>query len=873
MNGFASPYGQQASAWKEHATPDGRAYYYNATTKSTQWTKPEELMSTAERALATQPWKEYTAEGGRKYWYNTETKQSSWEMPDAYKEALGTSATPATPYTPPVGATGPGGGYPHASYDQHRDNRDNRDYRDNRDNRDGRDGRDGRDNRDNRDYGRDHNRDHNRDQYRDQRDTYPESRQIAYTDPKVQAFVPASNDPEYATPEEAEAAFAKLLRRSGVQPDWTWEQTIQAAARDPQFRAIKDPKDRRAAFDKYCHDVVVQDKERVKERLTKLRADFETMLKSHPEITHYTRWKTARPIIEGETIFRSTSNEAERRQLFEEYLIGLKKNHAEQQTSLRKNAMDGLLDLLPKLNLEPYTRWSDAQGIISSTPPFQNDGKYQTLTKFDILTAFQNHMKALERKFNDTKQEEKNKKFRKERTARDAFKSLLSQLRKEGKINAGTKWSQIMPLVENDERYTGMLGQTGSTPQDLFWDVIEEEERGLRGPRNDVLDVLEDKRFDLTPTSTFEEYLSVMKDDRRTANIDPEILKLIFDRLREKRSSRRDDDRQSERQQRRAVEDLRIAMKRLEPPITVSDTYEKVRPRLLKTDEFQAVASEDARRNAFDKHIRRIKDKEEEADRSYRRRDRMSVDRDMHRRDRDRSRGERSHRSGGRGSRRSRSPEPDAYEADRRKAIAERERNHRRSTMAEGLLGSDRNRASPPPRRERDRERDRDRDRERERERDLDRPSRSRRDDDSHYDRERRDRDDDREKGYRRRVDRGSYDELPYGDERPSGSRRRRPDDEDDYTRRDSRDAKRPRRERSRERTPLRAEAPRRAKTPPTVANTAGTSITTTAATEPTATAAATTTAGGASDVPAVGTNAEATEVHSGSEEGEIEED
>jgi pre-mRNA-processing factor 40 len=47
----------------------------------------------------------------------------------------------------------------------------------------------------------------------------------------------------------------------------------------------------------------------------------------------------------------------------------------------------------------------------------------------------------------------------------------------------------------------------------------------------------------------------------------------------------------------------------------------------------------------------------------------------------------------------------------------------------------------------------------------------------SHYDRERRDREDEREKLYRRRGDpRGSIDELPYGDERPGGSRRRRAD-------------------------------------------------------------------------------------------------
>ncbi|RFU79963.1 hypothetical protein TARUN_2255 [Trichoderma arundinaceum] len=757
MNGFAPPFPQPASAWQEHKTPEGRAYYYNNVTKVTQWTKPEEMMSLAERSLQSQPWKEYTAEGGRKYWFNTETQQSSWEMPEAYKKALGSTGGPSNP-VPQTTPYAQGGGYPAAGHDYSRDSRDSRDTR----------------------------------------EPYPESRQLTYgNDSKAQqAFVPATTDPEYATLEEAEAAFVKLLKRSGVQPDWTWEQTVRAIARDPQFRAIRDPKDRKEAFEKYCQDVILQDKERAKERLTKLRADFETMLKRHPEITHYTRWKTARPMIEGETIFRSTNDEDERRQLFEEYIIGLKKAHKEQQASQKKSAMDGLIDLLPKLNLEAYTRWADAREIISSTPTLQENEKYQTLSQFDILTAFQNHMKGLERAFIESKQEEKNRKFRKERTARDAFKSLLDSLRKDGKINAGTKWGQIIPLIENDERYLNMVGQAGSTPQELFWDVVEEEERSLRGPRNDVLDVLEDKRFELTPTSDLEEFLSIMKDDHRTANIDRDILKLIFDRLREKRASKREDDRQPDRQQRRAIDDLRAHIKRLEPPVSLSDTYDKVRPRLLKSEEFQAVASEEFRRSAFEKHLRRLREKDE-ADRAYRRHERASIERDVSRRERDRSRGERSHRGGGRGGRRSRSPEPDAYEADRRKAIAERERNHRKTTMAENLLATERGRLSPPPsRRERDRERDRDRD--------LDRPPRPRRDDDAFYDRERRDRDDERERLYRRRADRGSYDELPYGDERPAASRRRRQEDEDDYARRDSRDSKRLRRDRSRERTPPR---------------------------------------------------------------------
>ncbi len=266
---------------------------------------------------------------------------------------------------------------------------------------------------------------------------------------------------------------------------------MRAIIKDPQYRALKDPKDRKAAFEKYAVEVRMQEKDRAKERMAKLRADFGTMLRSHPEIKHYTRWKTARPIIEREAIFRSTKDDAERRQLFEEYIVDLKKSNVERESITRKAAMDELVAILRALDLEPYTRWSDAQGQIQSNERFQGHSKFETLSKSDILTAFENHIKTLERTFNDSKQREKNSKARQERQYRDQFLGLLKELKASGKIKAGTKWMHIHPVVENDPRYSAMLGQSGSTPLDLFWDMVEEEERALRGRRNEVLDVLE----------------------------------------------------------------------------------------------------------------------------------------------------------------------------------------------------------------------------------------------------------------------------------------------------------------------------------------------------------------------------------------------
>ena len=585
-------------------------------------------------------------------------------------------------------------------------------------------------------------------------------RQIGYGQSEVNgsrgpAFQPQSTDPEYSTFEEGEAAFIKLLRRSNVQPDWTWEQTMRATIKDPQYRALKDPKDRKAAFEKYGVEVRLQEKDRAKERITKLRTDFGTMLRSHPEIKHYTRWKTARPIIEGETIFRSTNDDTERRQLFEEYIIELKKANVEREAVTRKSAMDELVNILKGLDLEPYTRWATAHEIIQANDRFQGDEKFKTLSKSDILTAFENHIKSLERTFNDERQREKTTKARRERQNRDRFLALLQELKAGGKIKAGTKWMDILPSIEADSRYTAVLGQAGSTPLDLFWDLVEEEERALRLVRNEVYDVLEDKRYEITPKTTLSEFLDVMAADRRTNSIAQDTLSLIFDRLLEKVLRRTEEDKHaSERHQRRLVDALRSRIKHLDnPPVMPSSSWESVRPQVAHLEEFIAIESEDLRRQAFDKVVRRLKEKEEDAEKE---RDKK---RDYRDRDRDRER-ERDSRNGHptrkHPARASRTPEPDAYEADRRKAMADRERQYRKSSTT-GL--------SPPPR---DRERDH-------HERIPSKHGEGRLS--THYDRERRDREDERERLYRTRGDpRGSRDELDYGS---GGGRRRRGVDSD----------------------------------------------------------------------------------------------
>ena len=171
-----------------------------------------------------------------------------------------------------------------------------------------------------------------------------------------------------------------------------------------------------------------------------------------------------------------------------------------------------------------------------------------------------------------------------------------------------------------------------------------------------------------------------------------------------------------------------------------------VRPRVEKLEEYRNL-NEDDRKAAFDKHMRRLREKEEELEQERSRRDRRHRDvrngGDSHR-----------HRGGTPG-------EPDAYEAERKKAQAVRERQWSRREST-GL--------SPPPpgRGFRDREDDR-------------YAGSNRQGPSSHYERERREREMERERSYISRADPQEKSlDLDYGDSRPSSMARRRRDSDGD---------------------------------------------------------------------------------------------
>lgn len=464
---------------------------------------------------------------------------------------------------------------------------------------------------------------------------------------------------------------------------------MAAVVKEPAYRALKDTRERREVFEEYQADLKREETEKEQARVVKLKSDFRAMLQRYDNVRRYSTWKNVRPTIEREAVFRSTDKDDERKAIFDEYVADLQQQYQEKRYKDHEEAMRELGSIMKEVNIGPETRWADAQVLLENNASFKHE-KFDTLTKSEVLDTFVGHVRGLWDDVNSAKQRSKQTQIRKARKAREGYMDLLSELHNQDAILADTPFKTALPLISADPRYEALLGNIrtgdprddGSSPLELYLDFIDDLDRDVRDLAVHAEVALKSARIKMRPDLELSDLLSAVRHDKRLAHLSEAKLALVHKRVMSQITASIEDaaaaDRRHER--RRRIDDLRSRIKRLEPPVTLDDTWDLVRPRIERLEEYAILTDEDDRRAAFDKHIQRLQD---DIDRDRRHRDHRDRDR---RRDRSRSPRRRSitpaHSNAGN--------EHNAYAEDRRRAIEQRERQYRNTSGTTGL--------SPPPR-------------------------------------------------------------------------------------------------------------------------------------------------------------------------------
>lgn len=283
---------------------------------------------------------------------------------------------------------------------------------------------------------------------------------------------------------------------------------MRAVVTNPMYRALKTTAERKTAFQEYVDDCRVQERKEEKERQQKQKQDLLDLLKSSDKVTHASRYTTISRLFAEEAAFKAIEDDRLRFSIFDGYVGELIRQEKEEARQRRKSGMSALLSLYQSMGgITLLTRWSQVQEMLQENKEFKNTEVMSGLNKVDQLAVFEDHIKQLEKEYDQNRIRERVLRKRTERKRREGFKELLTELRKSGQLNAKSCWMQVHPLIKEDPRYTSILGQPGSTPMELFWDLIEDLDERLYQDRKMIQNLLSVCPisllcwFDITPRS------------------------------------------------------------------------------------------------------------------------------------------------------------------------------------------------------------------------------------------------------------------------------------------------------------------------------------------------------------------------------------
>lgn len=264
--------------------------------------------------------------------------------------------------------------------------------------------------------------------------------------------------------------------------------------------------------------------------------------------------------------------------------------------------------LLESLPLGADTTWAEAQEIIGETPLYQADEQLRQGDPRDYLSLFDRHMEKLEEEHRDRMRDEREEQDVKERRNREEFRELLERLRETGQVGAATRWQDAYPLLRDHPAYQEILGQSGSTPQEMLWDIVEDAYEPIYQRRKAIEKYFKAQSFRPDPEITFDTFISHLQPEHFDS-MSRRDMEMIHEEIQQKaRYKARDERQRHDRAQKRRINHLWSMLSRLDPPLDPNSSWEEHFPRIQATSEVQDFASLSECRQAFEAYVSSMKE-------------------------------------------------------------------------------------------------------------------------------------------------------------------------------------------------------------------------------------------------------------------------
>jgi len=333
---------------------------------------------------------------------------------------------------------------------------------------------------------------------------------------------------------EAIESFKELLRDRNVPSNANWDQCVKIISKDPRYAAFKNLNERKQTFNAYKTQKIKDEREESRLKAKKAKEDLEQFLMSSDKMNSQMKYFRCEEVFAGTRTW-TVVPEPDRRDIYEDCIFNLAKREKEEARLLKKRNMKVLGELLESMtSINHATTWSEAQVMLLDNAAFKNDVTLLGMDKEDALIVFEEHIRTLEKEEDEEREREKKRMKRQQRKNRDSFLALLDSLHEEGKLTSMSLWVELYPIISADLRFSAMLGQNGSTPLDLFKFYVENLKARFHDEKKIIREILKEKAFVVQAKTSFEDFATVVCEDKRSASLDAGNVKLTYNSLLEK---------------------------------------------------------------------------------------------------------------------------------------------------------------------------------------------------------------------------------------------------------------------------------------------------------------------------------------------------
>ncbi|XP_056630036.1 transcription elongation regulator 1 [Diorhabda sublineata] len=332
---------------------------------------------------------------------------------------------------------------------------------------------------------------------------------------------------------EKKESFRKLLSESNLTGKSSFSDFAQKYAKDERFKGVEKMRERESLFNEYLIEVRKREKEEKNQRREQIRKDFIAMLREHPDIDRHSHWSDVKRKVDSDSRYKAVDSHGLREDWFREYCKILKeekkrakekdREHKREKEKHKKKDKDKDKEREKKSKdkdkekekekEEPKVE-QDTDVSIKEEEEIEKEENEEgeTQDQKDRQARAEASLREREKEVQRTlathmRDRDKEREQHKRDEAIQHFNALLADLVR----NSDLSWREVKRILRKDHRWDLADTLSREDKEKLFNDHVEQLVKRKRQNFRELLD----ETTEVTLVSSWKEIKKIIKDDPR----------------------------------------------------------------------------------------------------------------------------------------------------------------------------------------------------------------------------------------------------------------------------------------------------------------------------------------------------------------------